>query len=45
VLRFRRWWNGKARIVPNDWLGMAPEVFAAKVAERLGVPLRNWIRA
>ena len=45
MLRFRRWWNGKARIVPNDWLGMAPEVFAAKVAERLGVPLRDRIRA
>jgi hypothetical protein len=45
VLRFRRRWNGKARIVPNDWLGMAPEVFAAKVAERLGVPLRDRIRA
>jgi len=45
VLRFRRWWNGSARIVPGDWLGMAPAVFAAKVAERLGVPLRNWIRA
>ena len=45
VLRFRRWWNGSARIVPGDWLGMAPAVFAAKVAERLGVPLRNRIRA
>ncbi len=45
VLRFRGWWNGKARIVPNDWLGMTPEVFAAKVAERLGVPLRDRIRA
>lgn len=45
LLRPRRWWRRPARIVPADWLGMNPAVFAAKVAERLRVPLHDRIRA
>lgn len=37
----RAFWRRNLLMIPDDWLGMAPEVFAAMLAEKLGIPCRN----
>jgi hypothetical protein len=44
MLVTRAFWRRNLLMIPDDWLGMAPEVFAAKLAEKLGIQCRNIAR-
>lgn len=44
VVRFKSRLRRARRIVPRDWLGMEPAVYAKQVADRLGVPLFDSFR-
>jgi hypothetical protein len=41
VVRFKSRLRRSRRIVPDDWLGLAPAAYAQQVADLLGVPLRD----
>ncbi|MFM7050781.1 MAG: hypothetical protein ACKOYN_01410 [Planctomycetota bacterium] len=45
ALRGPHWWSRTRRLIPDDWLGMAPEAFARGVADALRVPFANRVKA